>query len=188
MKWLAIFAVAALSASMSVPAAAVTLTIGKATIQNLLVQHVFNNNGRWYLQDGICYAYLDSPRSWLAEGRVFIEAHLSSQLGVEMSGQCVGSSFASKVVLSGRLVGAATTLALAEVRFDRVADEATGGVSDLLQSIAPTLAPIDVLKTIRDRLADADEIPISVDTLQIDNVTTSDSAVAVRFDFALSAP
>ena len=98
------------------------------------------------------------------------------------------SGFASKVVLSGRLVGAATTLTLAEVRFDRVADEATGGASDLLQSIAPTLPPIDVLKTIRDRLADADEVPISVDTLQINNVTTSDKAVSVRFDFELSAP
>jgi hypothetical protein len=188
MRWLGIFALAALPVCISVPVAAATLTIGKATIQKLLVERVFNNNGRWYLQDGICYAYLESPRTWLAEGRVFIEAHLASQLGVEMSGQCVGSSFASKVVLSGRLVGAATTLTLAEVRFDRVADETTGGASDLLQSIAPTLPPIDVLQTIRDRLADADEIPIAVDTLQINNVTTSDTAVAVRFDFALSAP
>ena len=66
---------------------AATLTVGKASIQRLFVEGVFNDNGRWYLQDGVCYAYLESPRSWLAGGRVHIEAHLSSQLGVEMAPQ-----------------------------------------------------------------------------------------------------
>ena len=69
-----------------------------------------------------------------------------------------------------------------------MADDASGGATDLLQSLAPTLPPIDVLKTIRARLADSGEPPISVDSLQIDSVTTSDTAVAIRFDFGVSAP
>src|SRR5512143_3742007 len=102
----------------SVSAAAATLTVGNATIQRALVEGVFTQDGRWYLQQGLCYVYLESPRTWLADGRVHIEAQLSSQLGVEMSGSCVGTTFASKVVMSGRLVGAGTILSLAEVRID----------------------------------------------------------------------
>ena len=183
--WLS--ALVALSAATPVTAAAATLTVGKVTIQNALVENVFNRAGRFYLQDGVCYAYLESPRSWLADGRVVIEAQLRSQLGVEISGQCVGSGLTSKVVMSGRPVGAGTKLKLADVRFDRVDDNPTGA-SDLLQTLAPTLPPIDVLKTIRAGLADAKEARIFVDSLQIDDVTTSDDAVTIRFDTELRAP
>jgi hypothetical protein len=187
MKLLRSFAIVALSTATPVPAAAATLTVGSATMQNILVERMFNKDGRFYLQDGICYAYLESPRIWLGQARVFIEAQLRSQLGVEISGQCVGSGLAPKVVMSGRLVGAGTTLTFVEVRIDRVDDDAAGA-SDLLQSIAPALPPIDILSTIRARLADAHGIPISVDSLRIDSVTTSDDAVTVRFDIGLRAP
>lgn len=172
----------------SVSAAAATLTVGNATIQRALVEGVFTQDGRWYLQQGLCYVYLESPRTWLADGRVHIEAQLSSQLGVEMSGSCVGTTFASKVVMSGRLVGAGTILSLAEVRIDRVENDASGGAVDLLQSLALSLPPVDVLKAARERLADEGDVPVSVDSLQIDSVTTSDSAVTVRFDVGLRAP
>jgi len=178
-----------LALSMVVPpAAAATLTVGKASIQRLFVEGVFNKNGRWYLQDGACYAYLESPRTWLAGGRVHIEAHLSSQLGVEMSGSCVGNPLAAKVEMSGRLTGAGTTLSLADVRVDRIDDAAAGSALDVLQSIVPAPPPVDVLSTIRERLAESDEVPISVDKLSIDSVTTSDTEVAIQFDFALRAP
>ena len=188
MKRTGIFAICAVWLGVALPAGAATLSVGKATIQRMLVENVFTDNGRWVLQSGLCHVYLESPRSWLAQGRVFVEAQLSAQVGVEMSGQCMGSALASKVVMSGRLTGSGTTVTLAEVRFDRVADDPSGGATDLLQSIAPTLPPVDVLKTIRARLADSGEPPISVDSLQIDSVTTSDTAVAIRFDFGVSAP
>jgi hypothetical protein len=178
----------ALSVVASVPAAAATLTVGKASIQRLFVEGVFNRNGRWYLQEGACYAYLDSPRTWLAGGRVHIEAKLSSQLGVEMSGSCVGNPLAAKVEMSGRLTGAGTTLSLVEVKVDRIDDAATGSELDVLQALIPAPPPLDVLKTIRDRLADSEDVPITVEKLSIDSVTTSDTDVAVQFDFALKAP
>jgi hypothetical protein len=181
---------ALLAASMvaSVPVAAATLTVGKASIQRLFVEGVFNKNGRWYLQDGVCYAYLESPRTWLAGGRVHIEAHLSSQLGVEMGGTCAGNALAAKVEMSGRLVGAGTTLSLADVRVDRIDDAATGSELDVLQALIPAPPPLDVLKAVRDGLADSGEVPISVDKLSIGSVTTSDADVTVQFDFALRAP
>jgi hypothetical protein len=172
----------------STSTAAATLTVGTATIQRALVEGVFTQNGRWYLQQGVCYVYLDSPRTWLADGRVHIEAQLSSQLGVEMSGGCVGTTFASKVVMSGRLIGAGTTLSLAEVRIDRIENDASGSAVDLLQSMTVALPPVDVLKVARERLAGESDVPISVDMLQIDSVTTSDTAVTVRFDVGLRAP
>jgi hypothetical protein len=178
----------ALSFAVPLPVAAATLTVGKAGIQRLFVEGVFNKQGRWYLQDGACYAYLESPRTWLAGGRVHIEAHLSSRLGVEMSGSCVGDTLAAKVEMSGRLVGAGTTLSLADVRVDRIDDAAAGSALDLLQSIVPAPPPVDVLRLIRDGLDGAGEVPISVDTLSIDSVTTSDTEVTIRFDVALRAP
>jgi hypothetical protein len=182
------FLVLALSVVASTPAAAATLTVGKASIQRLFVEGVFNKNGRWYLQEGACYAYLDSPRTWLAGGRVHIEAKLSSQLGVEMSGNCVGNPLAAKVEMSGRLMGAGTTLSLVEVKVDRIDDAATGNELDVLQALIPAPPPLDVLTTIRERLADSEEVPITVEKLSIDSVTTSDTDVAVQFDFALRAP
>ncbi len=182
------FLVLALSVAVSMPAAAATLTVGKASIQRLFVEGVFNKNGRWYLQEGACYAYLDSPRTWLAGGRVHIEAKLSSQLGVEMSGNCVGNPLAAKVEMSGRLTGAGTTLSLVDVKVDRIDDAATGNELDVLQALIPAPPPLDVLKTIRERLADSEEVPITVDKLSIDSVTTSDTEVAVEFNFAVRAP
>jgi hypothetical protein len=182
------FLLLALSVVASMPAAAATLTVGKASIQRLFVEGVFNKNGRWYLQEGACYAYLDSPRTWLAGGRVHIEARLSSQLGVEMSGNCVGNPLAAKVEMSGRLMGSGTTLSLVEVKVDRIDDAATGSELDALQALIPAPPPLDVLKTIRERLADSEEVPVTVEKLSIDSVTTSDTEVAVRFDFALRAP
>jgi hypothetical protein len=178
----------ALSIAAPMPLAAATLTVGKASIQRLFVEGVFNKNGRWYMQDGACYAYLDSPRTWLADGRVHIEAHLSAQLGVEMSGSCVGNPLASKIEMSGRLVGSGTTLSLAEVKIDRIEDQAAGSALDALQSLVPAPPPVDVLSTIRKRLADSDEIPITVDTRKIDSVTTTDTEVTIQFDFGVSAP
>ncbi len=121
-------------------------------------------------------------------GRVHIEAHLSSQLGVEMAGSCAGNALAAKVEMSGRLVGTGTTLSLADVRVDRIDDAAAGSELDVLQALIPAPPPLDVLKAIRERLADSDEVPITVDKLSIDSVTTSDTEVAIQFDFALRAP
>lgn len=188
MKNLRIVSLLALSIVVSAPVAAATLTVGKASIQRLFVEGVFNKNGRWYLQDGVCYAYLESPRTWLAGGRVHIEAHLSSLLGVDMSGSCVGNSLAAKVEMSGRLVGIGTTLALADVRVDRIDDQAAGSTLDVLQSMVPAPPPVDVLSTISDRLADSDDVPISVDALRIESVTTTDAEVTIQFDFGLRAP
>src|SRR5262245_39812016 len=168
---------------------AATLMIGPRSVQEVVVKSVFTDQGRWNLLSGACFARLDSPRTSLAQGRVVVEAHLSAQLGAPMSGSCVGSAFDSKVVVSGKLVGAGTTLTLTEIRFDRVDDEATRSALELLQSVAPTsLPPFDLLAAIRAQKPKVDELPIDVDKLHIDEVATTDTAVTVRFDFALRGP
>lgn len=186
-SWL--IALAALTLAVPPTLAAATLTVGSATVQKLVAERVFDKQGRWFLQDGVCYAYLESPRTRLANGRIVIEAHLSSQLGVEMANGCVGSAFASNVVMSGRLTGAGSTLTLGEIRIDHVDDPTARSALDLLQSIAPTtLPPLDILQAIRSRPVDPGELPIAVDRIQIDSVTTTDDAITVRFDTALRAP
>jgi len=189
MNKVSIIVLSTFALAMAIHVDAATLTVGAGTIQRLVAEKLFSEQGRWHLLEGACYAYLESPRTSLALGRIVIAAHLSSQLGVEMSGSCVGSAFVSNVVMSGRLVGAGTTLSLTEIRFDRVDDEATRNALDVLQAIVPTtLPPLDVLDTIRKRPVSPNEIPFVVDFLQIDSVTTSDKAVTVRFEFGLRAP
>jgi hypothetical protein len=189
MNKLGIIVLFCLTVAIPRPVNAATLTLGIATVQKLVAEQLFSEQGRWYLLKGTCYAYLESPRTWLAQGRIVIEAHLSAQLGVEMQGGCVGSGFASKVVMSGRPTGAGTTVSMTEVKFDRVEDDTTRSALDLLQSIAPTtLPPLDILAAIRARPVDPHELPITVDTLQIESVTTSDKSVTVRFDIGLHAP
>ena len=183
-------ALLAVSIVAPVPVAAATLTVGKASIQRLFVEGVFNRNGRWYLQDGVCYAYLESPRTWLAGGRVHIEAHLSSQLGVEMAGSCAGNALAAKVEMSGSPGGRGHD-AVARRRAGRSHRRQCHGQrrSTCCRSMVPAPPPLDVLKyDSRTAGGLGEEVPISVDKLSIDSVTTSDADVTVQFDFALRAP
>jgi hypothetical protein len=88
-----------------------------------------------------------------------------------MAGSCAGNPLAAMVEMSGRLTGTGTTLSLADVKIDRVDDAATGGEFDVLQALDSGSAAARLLKAVRERLAESDEIPISVEKLSIDSVT-----------------
>ena len=73
------------------------LVIGRAALQKLIEASVFKDQGRWYLAKGKCYAYLERPHVALGAGRVIIDAHLSSLLGLSVGGSCVGTEMMSDV-------------------------------------------------------------------------------------------
>jgi hypothetical protein len=169
------------------------LAIGANTIQKLIAEQLFNKQGRWYLlDDGPCYAYLESPRTRLQDGRLLLDAHLSSRIGVQVAGNCVGSGFASNVTLSGRLVGKGSTLTIEDIRIDHVDDEATRSVFDLVQNVAPQALPralnFDVLAAVRGTPINAAGVAVSLSKFRIVDVTTQAGAVLVHFDLSLSTP
>jgi hypothetical protein len=169
------------------------LAIGPETLQILIERALFTKQGRWYLLDqGPCYAYLESPKVHLADGRLYLDAHLSSRVGTEAFGSCVGVGFASNLTLSGRAVGSKSTLTLDEVRIDRVEDPDTADALNLLQQVAPQALPravsIDVLATARGSPASIVGFSISVSAFQIISVTTQPAGIMVDFALSLNAP
>jgi hypothetical protein len=169
------------------------LAIGANTIQKLIAEQLFSKQGRWYLlDDGPCYAYLESPHTRLQDGRLLLDAHLSSRIGVQVGGNCVGSGFASNVTLSGRLVGKGSTLTIENIRVDHVDDEATRSVFGLVENIAPQALPralnIDVLAAVRGTPMNAAGVAVSVQKFRILDVATQPGAVLVHFDLSLSTP
>jgi hypothetical protein len=169
------------------------LAIGANTIQRLIAEQLFSKQGRWYLlDDGPCYAYLESPHTRLQDGRLLLDAHLSSRIGVQVGGNCVGSGFSSNVTLSGRLVGKGSTLTIENIRVDHVDDEATRSVFGLVENIAPQALPralnIDVLAAVRGTPMNAAGVAVSVQKFRILDVATQPGAVLVHFDLSLSTP
>src|SRR5260370_31515207 len=115
-----------LIASTSALAQSSQLTVGPATLLAIVSSQLFTKQGRWYLlDDGPCYAYLESPHVRLGHGRLYLDAHLSSRVGAQFAGTCLGAGFASDVTLSGKPIGTGSTLTLDDVRIDRVVDQST---------------------------------------------------------------
>src|ERR1700681_4968927 len=71
------------------------LVISRDAVQALVVATIFKDQGKWYLAKGTCYAYLERPHIALVGGRLVIDGHLSSRVGLEVGNSCVGTEFAS---------------------------------------------------------------------------------------------
>ena len=187
----AFVAVFALAGSV---AAASVLSLGPHAVQTLVAEQLFNRAGRWYLIDdgGVCYTYLESPRTRLDNNRLVLNAHFSSRLGQRIGDACAGADFASDVTLSGRLRGADHKLILDDIRIDRVADEATRNALNLALQINPQAMPrtasIDVLELIRKQTVSGGASPAHLGQFNILGITTRADAVVIQFDVNLSAP
>src|SRR5882762_8445359 len=91
------------------------LVVSRDVLQLLVTSSLFKDGGKWYFEEGRCYAFLEGPQVSLSNGRLVLNAHFSSQLGVELFHSCVGPGFASNVTVSGRLVGYGSQLTLNDV-------------------------------------------------------------------------
>ncbi len=169
------------------------LEIGAATMQSVIADQLFTMQGRWYLSgDGPCYVYLESPHARIDHGRVYLDAHLSSRVGVAVRGDCVGAKLSSDMTLSGRLIGNGSTLTLDDVRIDRGADGVTakelGQIDRAARQDLPRAFKVNVLAATRGTALAEAGIPIAVGRVQIIDVTTQASVAVVRFALSLSAP
>jgi hypothetical protein len=172
-------------------ATASELVIGREVLQTLVVASVFKDQGRWYLVKGKCYAYLERPHVALDAGRVIIDGHLSSRLGLTVGDACMGTDLMSDVRVSGKLVGSGTHIEIDDIRIDNVQDESTRKVIELLQSATggslPKSANIDLLPLLKPTSVPGTDIKVSATNLAIAKVTTLADAVDVEFEIKLIA-
>lgn len=173
------------------PGAASELTISREAVQAVVIATVFNDQGKWYLAKGTCYAYLERPRVSLAGGRLIIDGHLSSRVGLDVGNSCVGTEFASEVRISGRLVGAGSQITLNDIRIDDVKDDSTRQALDLIQSAAgasmPRAVNIDLLQLIKPTVVPGMPVRVVVTGVQIEAVTTQPDKVTVDFEMKIAA-
>src|ERR1700680_1405493 len=129
------------------------LVITRDAVQALVLETIFNDQGKWYFAKGTCYAYLERPRVALAGGRLIIDGHLATRVGLDVGSSCVGTDFASDVQLSGRFVGAGSQITLNDIRIDNVKDDSTRQALELIQSAAgaslPRAVDIDLLQLLK---------------------------------------
>ena len=176
----------ALLSSTAAPGAEIVLE--QSAVQKLVVESLFKDNGRFYIQRGACNAFLDNPAVTLAAGRVVIRSHLSARLGMDFGDSCAGVDLASWATVSGEPSAQGTTVRLANIRIEDVGDANTRIVLD--SGLVPTMPgalELDVLKAVRSMLQGASgHLQVDVQSLSIESVRIADNRLTVRFDFKVA--
>jgi len=164
------------------------IVLEQSAVQKLVVESLFRDNGRYYIQRGACSAWLDSPAVTLAGGRVLIRSHLSARVGMDFGDSCAGVDLASWATLSGQPGAQGTTVRLADIRIEDVGDANTRIV--LNSGVVPALpgaVELDVLKAVRAMLQGAgSQLQVDVLALNIESVRIVDDRLSVRFDFKVA--
>ena len=169
-------------------ARAAEIVLAQSAVQKLVVESLFRDNGRYYLQRGACSAYLENPAVTLAGGRVVIRSHLSARLGMDFGDSCAGVDLATWATVSGEPSAQGTTVRLANIRIDDVGDPNTRIVlnSGLLPTL-PGAVELDVLKAVRAMLQGASgQLQVDVLAVDIESVRVADNKLSVRFDFKVA--
>ena len=170
------------------PANGAEIVLEQSAVQKLVVESLFKDSGRYYIQRGACSAYLDSPAVTLTGGRVVIRSRLNARLGMDLGDSCAGVDLASWTTVSGEPSAQGTSVRLANIRIEEVGDANTRIV--LNSGLVPTLpgaVELDVLKAVRSMLQGAGgQFQVEVLALNIESVRVADNKLSVRFDFKIA--
>jgi len=163
------------------------IVLEPSAVQKLVVEGLFKDNGRYYLQKGVCNAYLENPTTTLAGGRVVIRSHLSGRFGAVVGNQCFGVGLASWTVVSGTPSAQGSVVRLDDVRLDDVGDaDARLLLNAGLVPSLPGVFKLDVLQSVRAMLqGTSSRIQADVQALNIEAVEAADNRLSIRFDFRL---
>ncbi|MEQ1685079.1 MAG: hypothetical protein ABL916_15635 [Burkholderiaceae bacterium] len=168
-------------------AQAAEIVLERSAVDKLVTQTMFINAGRYDIQRGACYAYLDSPSVELKDGRIRIRSRLSSRVGLDTGNTCVGVSVVTWAVVSGRPAANGGSVRLEELRIDSVDDPTVRLVLESgLMPALPRAIELDVLKAVRSMLQNSGaQLQTTVDAFQIESVLVGDDRLTVRFNFRL---
>ena len=163
------------------------IVLEQSAVQKLVLEGLFKDNGRYYLQKGACSAYQENPTTTLEGGRVVIRSHVSGRLGAAIGKDCFGVELASWTVVSGIPSARDSVVRLADIRIDDVGDpDARLLLSSGLVPSLPSVIELDVLRSVRAMLqATNSQIQADVQALTIESVRVSANQLSIRFDFRL---
>ena len=164
------------------------IVLEQSAVQKLVVESLFKDNGRYYIQRGACAAWLDNPTVTLAGGRVVIRSHLSARVGMDFGDSCAGVDLSSWATVSGEPGAQGTAVRLTNIRVEDVGDANTRIVLDSgLVPALPAAFELDVLKSVRAMLQGASgQLQVDVQALSIESVRVVDHRLSVRFDFRVA--
>jgi hypothetical protein len=168
------------------------LVLSRDALQALVTSTLFRDGGRWYLQKGACYAYLEHPVVALARGRMIVDARLSARLGLESQGGCIGVDATSPVSISGVPRGSGSELSIKDVRAEHADVDATRQALDLLldasaDSISRALT-IDLMTVVKPTAIPGLPMPARLTRLIVSDVVTGKQSVTVHFDLGVAVP
>ena len=165
----------------SIGAHGAEIVLEQSAVQKLVVGSLFKDNGRFYIQQGACNAFLENPAVTLSAGRVVIRSHLSARLGMDLGDSCAGVDLASWDTVSGEPIAQGTTVRLADIRIEDVGDANTRIV--LNSGLVPTMPgaiELDVLKAVRSMLQGANgQLQVDVQSLNIESVRIADNRLSI---------
>src|SRR3954469_22880784 len=95
----AFFLISAILSSAAASHAA-EIVLEQSAVQKLVLESLFKDNGRYWLQRGACRAYLETPSVTLTGGRVVIRSHLVARVGMDFGDSCAGVDLASWATVS----------------------------------------------------------------------------------------
>ena len=170
-------------------AGAAELVLERTAVDKLLLQTLFKDEGRHFLVRGGCESYLETPTSSLKDGRLVIRFHLTAKLGVPAGKICVGPTFTTWSVVSGKPMAEGGVVRLEDIRVEEVED---AKVRFLLKTglapAVPKVVELDVRKAVGSMLkASSPQMESTVETVQISSVIAENDKLAVKFDFKLVA-
>lgn len=164
------------------------IVLEQSAVQKLVMESLFKEGGRHWLQRGACRAYLESPAVTLAGGRVVIRSHLVARVGMDIGDSCAGVDLASWATVSGEPSAQGTSVRLTNIRVEDVGDANTRIVLD--SALAPTLpaaVELDVLKAVKSMLqGTSGQLQVDVQALNISSVRVADNRLSVVFDFKVA--
>ncbi len=175
---------------LPLPAHAAELVLERSAVERLVQQALFNDKGRYFLQRGACYAYLEEPAIALAGGRLVLDANLTAFTGVIVNNQCIGVPLKSRVRVSGKPAPQqGGFVRLVEPSIDNISDS---NVRALVQQVVlprlPQALEIDVGAAVRSMLKQPNVAYTGdLERIDISAVSAENDRLGVVFDFKLIA-
>ena len=182
-RWIWQIAVALLASQ----AHAAEIVLERSAVDKLVARALYKDNGRYYLQRGVCHAYLEHPQVTLSDGRIRIRTQLTARLGQPAGDVCVGQALAPWLTVSAVPAASGGVVRLQKLQIEKVSDPTLQLMLDAgLGAALPGAVELDVLKAVRDMLSAAEgDLRGTVERLDIASVAVADNKLQIKFDFKL---
>ena len=183
LRWLWHIAIALLATQ----AHAAEIVLERSAVDKLVARALYKDNGRYYLQRGVCHAYFEHPQVTLGDGRIRIRTRLTARLGQPAGDVCVGQALSPWLTVSAEPAASGGVVRLQKLQIEKISDPKLQLMLDAgLGAALPGAVELDVLKAVRDMLSTVEgDLRGTVERLDIASVAVADNRLHIKFDFRL---